>query len=110
MNMDCIKQINDLSSQLQSRYDQLNKLKSDYDLIEQDILHYIEFEKYDAIAGAKLLKKLKEIRIERRKIKTEYEDTQSILGRLKNAGLHNYSRPEKHYTYRTVSIERILGD
>lgn len=101
--------LNSFTSKLRQRYNELNNIRSEYDMIEQDILHFIEFEKYDAVAGAKLLKKLKETRISRRETKNEYEELQSILRRMKNAGLNNYKRPKKKYTYRTVTLERILN-
>ena len=40
------------------------------------------------ITNVKVFKKLKEIRIERRKIKDEYSELQSILFRLRRVGLH----------------------
>jgi hypothetical protein len=100
---------NDYINGLRKQYNDLNNKKSNYDLAEQDILHYIEFEKYDAPTGSKLLKKLKEIRLARREIKDEYEELQSILHKIKNAGLNNYKRPQKNYTYRTITIESILN-
>lgn len=96
--------------QMRRRYNDLKGKTSNYDLAEQDILHYIEFEKYDAPTGSKLLKKLKEVRIARREIKDEYEELQSILHRIRNAGLNNYKRPNKNYTYRTVTLENILNN
>jgi hypothetical protein len=101
---------NDYINGLRKRYNELDGFKSKYDLAEQDILHYIEFEKYDAATGARLLKKLKEIRIQRREIKSEYEELQSILHKIKNAGLNNYKRPQKTYSYRTVTLESVLGE
>lgn len=88
----------------------MDAIKGEYDMQEQDILHYIEFEKYDAATGSRLLKKLKEIRIGRRDIKNEYEDLQSILRRLDNAGLKGYHRKQKRYEYRTVTVSSILGE
>jgi len=101
---------NNYINDLRKRYNELDGFKSKYDLAEQDILHYIEFERYDAVTGSKLLKKLKEIRIQRREIKTEYEELQSILGKVRNAGLNNYKRPQKTYTYRTVTLEIVLNN
>lgn len=100
--------LNEYVSNLRKRFKELDKFKSDYDLAEQDILHYIEFEKYDAATGSRLLKKLKEVRISRREIKDEYEELQSILHKINNAGLSNYKRPNKTYTYRTVTLESVL--
>lgn len=104
------EKLNDFELDLRIRYNELDRLKSECDLAEQDILHYIEFEKYDAATGAKLLKRLKEVRRERRSIKNEYEELQSILRRMKNAGLHCFKRPNKTYTYRTITLESILNE
>lgn len=99
---------NEYISGLRKRYNELKGKTRNYDLAEQDILHYIEFEKYDAPTGSRLLKKLKEIRIARREIKDEFEELQSILHKIRNAGLNNYKRPIKTYTYRTITLESIL--
>lgn len=106
--MDVVNELNSFERKIEQRYNELHKKKSKYDLEEQDILHFIEFEKYDAVVGSKLLKKLKETRKYRREIKDEYESLQSILKRLNNAGLCDYKRPKKSYTYRTVTLESIL--
>jgi hypothetical protein len=108
--MMAIDSINELQQGLTNRFEELHQLKSNYDLKEQDILHYIEFEKYDAVTGSKLLKSLKKVRIDRRNIKDEYEELQSILMRLKNAGLKNYKRPQKTYTYRIISLDQVLSE
>ena len=104
-----IEELKEFENNLESRFNQLNQKKSEFDLAEQDILHYIEFERYDAVTGAKLLKKLKEVRIGRREIKNEFEELQSILTRFKTSGLHKLKRPEKSYTYRTITLQSVLG-
>lgn len=105
-----VEELKNFESTLRKRFTELNELKSKYDLSEQDILHYIEFEKYDAVSGSKLLKKLKEVRRERRAIKNEYEELQSILKRFETSGLHKFRRTNKNYTYRVVSLESLLSD
>jgi len=57
--MSYTEKINVLYIEMKKRYQDLDTLKRQYDLIEQDILHYIEFEKYNAVIGSKLLKKIK---------------------------------------------------
>ena len=107
--MNVVQEINDFTAKIRNRYSELHKKNSEYDLSEQDILHYIEFEKYDAVAGSRILKKLKEIRIERRKIKDEFESLQSVMSKLTNSGLLKHKRPNKKYTYRTVTLESLFG-
>lgn len=101
-------ELNEYVSSLRKRYNEIIGTQSKYDLAEQDILHFIEFEKCDAVTGSKLLKKLKEVRILRREIKNECEELQSILDKIDKSGLKNYTRPHKTYTYRTVTLESVL--
>ena len=56
---------------------------SKLDLQEQDILHFLETEKYDAVKMVKATKKLKLIRQERRVIKQELSIVQTIYDRMK---------------------------
>lgn len=77
-----IKQkINDLSNTIQtllSEKDNLVNSLSEVDGKEQDVLHYIEFNKFNAAEGYKLSKKLQDIRKERRIIKNKI-DTINII-------------------------------
>lgn len=72
-----IKQkINDLSNTIQtllSEKDNLVNSLSEVNGKEQDILHYIEFNKFNAAEGYKLSKKLQDIRKERRIIKNKID-------------------------------------
>ena len=55
-----ILEYNNFLDRVNKRKSELTKLQSEYDLQRQDILHYIEMKKCDAIISAKLMKKLKE--------------------------------------------------
>ena len=72
-----IKQkINDLSNTIQtllSEKDNLVNSLSEVNGKEQDILHYIEFNKFNAAEGYKLSKRLQNIRKERRIIKNKID-------------------------------------
>lgn len=72
-----IKQkINDLSNTIQTLLSEKNNLVNslrEVDGKEQDILHYIEFNKFNAAEGYKLSKKLQDIRKERRIIKNKID-------------------------------------
>ena len=61
----------DILNKFEDRKSILISNLSDLDLEEQDLLHYIETEKFNAVEGYKLSKKIKEIRLERRKVKNE---------------------------------------
>lgn len=63
-----ILEYNNFLDKVNKRKSELAKLQSEYDLQREDILHYIEMKKCDAIS-AKLMKKLKEISEQRRIVK-----------------------------------------
>lgn len=56
-----------------------NFLVKRYDEVErahQDLLHYIEFANFNVVEGYKVMKKLKDIRTERRLLKSEMEESE----------------------------------
>lgn len=59
--------------------DQLSSELSRNDLAIQDILHFIEFSYIDSILAYPTIKKLKELRLERRAIKNELEPLQKLI-------------------------------
>lgn len=70
------KSINDLSDKLTTLYgnkEWLLQEESRLDLQINDIMHYIEFQDFNACDGYKLSKILKELRLQRRKVKNELE-------------------------------------
>lgn len=60
------------------RLKDLREEQSKWDSIQDEILHYIENHKLDAIKGCKLLKILKQVRTERRIVKNEIDIVQSL--------------------------------
>lgn len=68
--------INDLAlkfSTLKGNKEWLQDQQSEIDKQINDILHFIEFEKFSACEGYKLCKALKELRLKRREVKNELE-------------------------------------
>lgn len=100
--------------------DQLVQELSTCDLKEQDILHYIELEKFNCVDGYKLAKKLKEIRQERRKIKDKL-DLINIFQNHSNKLINSSNRKflittlnkenkkllEREYRYKVIEKENI---
>lgn len=76
-------QIEQTLSSLKREKKKLAQKLSQHDLYEQDLLHYIEFEKYDAVIGSKILKKLKENRRGRRLVKDELNKIDCAISALK---------------------------
>ncbi len=103
---------------IQLEHDRCISALSKMDLIEQDLLHFIEFETCDAATGYCIFAKLKEVRQRRREIKDNMELLQIICDRLQQAGLFNQKtwgnidqRQERlrSYRYRVVSKDMITG-
>lgn len=94
-------------SSLYMRHNTLNQKLSSIDLKITDILHFLEAEKYDAIVMMKLAKQLKTLRQERRGIKIENEQVQSLISTIRDKNLNAFA--EKGYTYRTDALVDIAG-
>ena len=94
--------LRDLAKRRTELYEQL----SQYDNEEQDLLHFIENEKYDAVTMVKVAKLLKDNRLARRKIKVELEQLQSIRDTVAHRNLQKFA--EKPYTYRTDVLSNAV--
>ena len=99
-----IDKYNNLFESMTNRRNELQKQLSNYDLQEQDILHYIEMKKCDAIMSAKLMKKLKEVTCARRVVKEEYCSLNSLTMNLKK----NKYKNNQEYTFKTNVIIDLL--
>lgn len=60
------------------RLKELNQEQSKWDIKQDEILHYIENHKLDAVKGFRILKILKKVRTERRIVKNEIDMIQSL--------------------------------
>ncbi len=96
----------------------LSKRLSELDLMQEDLLHFIEFEKCDACTGYKVFAMLKEVRAQRREVKDELDAVNAIRQRLGCAGLlkegawaelNRFFVRDKHYRYRVLSKEKIVS-
>lgn len=105
--MSYIKEYNDYVSKIVTRKTEVEKEISQLDLAQQDILHYLEFEKCSAATSAKLMKKLKLLRIERRKVKNEHDELNKICTRMGSKKIED--SVVKKYTYRTDIVKEVVG-
>ena len=104
------EQINNLEAEWRKRKKELTKEYEQYNNKQQDLLHAIEFEKYSASQGARMLKTLKELRAERRAVDNELEEVKDLLQRFNNGKLLSYTpKTAKKYTYRTDVVQEIIG-
>ena len=90
--------------EINARRTELSAKVSEYDLIIQDALHFLENEKCDAIAMMQVVKKIKEVQQLRRKAKIEFEKLQSVKDSM-TKGVVRFDK--KTYTYRTTVISTI---
>ena len=103
---DWIDEYNSLLSKVNERKDELAKIISQYDSEQDDILHYIEMKKCDAIMSAKLMKKLKEVREQRRITKEEFSAVSSISMLAKKRKYKN----NPTYVFKTNVIIDLLEE
>ena len=101
-----IIEYNNFLDKVNKRKSELAKLQSEYDLQRQDILHYIEMKKCDAIISAKLMKKLKEISEQRRIVKEELQSLNSISDLSKKSKYKN----NETYVFKTNVIIDLLEE
>ena len=103
---DWIDEYNHIIKKATKRQAELIKLQSLYDSQQDDILHYLEMMKCDAIKSSKLMKALKEIRAKRRLIKEELGAVNSITMLAKQSKYVNNDT----YTYKTNVIVELLEE
>ena len=103
---DWIEEYNRIIKKANKRMEELVKLQSLYDSQQDDILHYLEMMKCDAIKSSKLMKALKEIRAKRRPVKEELGAVNSITSLSKQSKYVNNDT----YTYKTNVIVELLEE
>ena len=102
-----IKDVTDLYNQLLSDYNTEQKKNSEINRLEQEILHYIELESFNAAQGSQLMKKLKEVRKARRESKYKLQELQCLVHRLEKAKLNEISL--KAPDFYSVKLDDILN-
>lgn len=76
--IDKVKEISDLMNELQSYTNNLNSSLQAVDFKISDLLHLIESEKLDTKACYRIVKELKNVRKDRRKIKNDMELSKTL--------------------------------
>lgn len=88
--IDKVKEVSELMNELQSYTNNLNSNLQVVDFKINDLLHLIESEKLDTKACYRIIKELKNVRIERRKIKNDMELSKTLnLNLNKLLGIEN---------------------
>ena len=94
-------------AQLAERYNTLSQKVGAIDMKINDIMHFLENEKYDAVVMVKITKQLKDLRKERRTLKVEREQIQALRDVIKSRNLDSFAK--KGYTYRTDVLKDLVG-
>lgn len=75
---DIIKYMLAFFQDLDKRLSQLSDLQSNWDIKQDELLHYIENHNLDAVKSCKIIKQLKYVRAERRQVKNEIDVIRSL--------------------------------
>ena len=108
MDTNYIKEFNEYLTRIRTRHQELSQKLSEVDLEEQDLLHFLEFEKCDAVTMMKVTKKIKEIRERRRVIKNEWDKLSAVNNRFANVKCLKESDYQKVYTYKTDAAKEFM--
>ena len=103
--MDYIQDFNKYVEHINKRFAELSKELSSVDQEQDDILHFLEFETYNAVTMMKVTKRLKEVRAKRREIKHEFNMVCAVHSRLGKSTLTGTT--QKRYTYKTEVLRDI---
>lgn len=75
---DLLKQMFNFFQNIDKRMSELSVQQSKWDSIQDEFLHYIENHNMDAVKSCKIIKQLKYVRNERRKVKNEIDVIRSL--------------------------------
>ena len=112
---------------IDKRLSELSKQQSIWDIKQDELLHYIENNKLDAIRACKIVKNLKYVREQRRQVKNEMniinslKDTfvdkyknkfieKDLIQALKNLRELKDKNENPHYTYQYLTEELEVKD
>lgn len=100
-----VEHYNSYRDEIKKRKRDLEEELSKVDLKQQDILHFLENEKCDAVTMSKVTKKLIAVRKQRREIKQEWAYINWIWLRMKDKIQENNNT---NYRYRTDIMNDIM--
>lgn len=75
---DILKHTLALFKDIDKRLNELRNMQGEWDIKQDELLHYIENHKLDAIKSCKIVKQLKYVRTERRQVKNEIDVIKSL--------------------------------
>ena len=95
---------NEFLKEAKARHRELQLKQSEYDTMLSDAMHFLELEKCDAIAMVKTAKIIKEVRQQRRDVKTEIDKLKSTMDSM-TKGVDKFDK--RRYTYRTKIMNGV---
>ena len=124
---DIIKYMLTFFQDIDKRLSELNDKQSEWDIKQDELLHYIENHNLDAIKSCKIIRQLKYVRAERRQVKNEIDVIRSLkdtfvdkyknkfiekdlIQALKNLKELNQRKDNPKYTYQYLTEELEIKD
>ncbi len=124
---DLLKYMLNFFQSIDKELEELNKKQSEWDIKQDELLHYIEIHKLNAAKSCKAIKQLKFVREERRKIKNEQDIIRSVknnfadkyrnkfiekdlIQALKNLNELKQKQENPQYTYQFLTEELEIRD
>lgn len=106
-----LKMLCEMHKEWKKEVDELSPRFKELNRLQEEILHLIEPEKLNAPQRAKAMKKLTEVRKERREVHQRINDLNYALSKIKfTATCYPQYTVELGYTYQDTLIEDILGE
>ena len=103
------KKFNALLSEMKARAKELSDREKKLDKRREECLHFLELEKPNAAIRAKVTKILTDLSQERRMVKEELADLQSVTSKMKTLDLIKETA-DRGYQYSDEFLTEVFGD
>lgn len=103
------KKFNALLTEIKARAKELSEKEKKLDKRREECLHFLELEKPNAAIRAKVTKILTDLSQERRIVKEELSDLQSVYGKIKGNDLITET-VDRSYQYSDEFLTEVFGD
>lgn len=104
------KKFNALAAEMKVRAKILSERERMLDKRREECLHFLELEKPNAAIRAKVTKMLTDLSQERRIVKEELSDLQSVANKIKNIETAINETVDRGYNYSDEFLTEVFGD
>ena len=104
------KKFNALAAEMKARAKELSEREKVLDKRREECLHFLELEKPNAAIRAKVAKILANLSQERRMVKEELSDLQSVASKIKNIRTTINETVDRGYQYSDEFLTEVFGD